>query len=143
MSFCRNCGQSLYENAKFCPKCGTLCAEEVYSEPEPESEPVYTEAPLPAVIRYGGGTNGLAVAGFICAFFFPFIGLVLSIVALSGAKTTEYDKPLKGLATWGVVISAVLLVIRIIVIAAAGLVLIPILLRLLSQFVSHIGSIAQ
>lgn len=50
-------------------------------------------------------TNGLAVAGFVLAFFIPLVGLVLSIVGLSQTKKRKQKG--EGLAIAGIVISSV------------------------------------
>ena len=162
MSYCRNCGYCLDEGAKFCPNCGTAVAFDadktagaapIYEEPvreeplheEPLHEEPFHEEPLreepvhaaPAK-PYVYGTNGLSIAGFICAFFFPFVGLVLSIVALSNAKTGKYEKPLRGLATWGIIVSAIGLALRIVFGIVIGFVIIPLLANWLTKLIAYV-----
>ena len=65
-------------------------------------------------------TNGMAVAGFVCALATTFtgisaiLGLIFSIVGLSQIKKTGEDG--RGLAIAGIIISSVLMFIGIIVI---------------------------
>jgi hypothetical protein len=58
-------------------------------------------------------TNGMAIAGFVLAFFFSPLGLVFSILALSqiAARPTEAGR---GLAIAGVIISLATMAIAII-----------------------------
>ncbi|NEG69800.1 DUF4190 domain-containing protein [Bifidobacterium choloepi] len=59
----------------------------------------------PPVPQYPNRWNGMAIAGFICSFFFAIVGLVLSIVGLVQVnKTRERGR---GLAIAGICISAV------------------------------------
>ena len=55
---CKKCGAQLDNNATVCPQCGV----------PPEN---YSTA----------GDAGLLVVGFVCAFVFPVLGLVLGVVA--------------------------------------------------------------
>ncbi len=50
-------------------------------------------------------TNGLAIAGFVLAFFMPLVGLVLSIVGLTQIKKRHQNG--EGLAIAGIVISSI------------------------------------
>ena len=52
---------------------------------------------------YQEQSNGLAVGGFICSFFFSLIGLILSIMGLK--KANQIGGKGKGLAIAGIVIS--------------------------------------
>lgn len=52
---------------------------------------------------YQEQSNGLAVGGFICSFFFALIGLILSIMGLK--KANQIGGKGKGLAIAGIVIS--------------------------------------
>ncbi|HYE19513.1 MAG TPA: GYF domain-containing protein [Tepidisphaeraceae bacterium] len=56
--------------------------------------------------RMGQSQQGLAIAGFVCAFLIPLLGLIFSCVALSGMSRNRNDEG-KGLATAGLVISIV------------------------------------
>lgn len=69
-----------------------------------------------------GKINGFAIAGFICAFVFPFIGLGLSIAAACHASF-YHVRPLKGLARAGIIISAILSVLHFAMFLFASLIL--------------------
>ena len=56
-------------------------------------------------------TNSLAIWGLVLAFFFPIIGLILSIVAKSQIKKTGEGG--SGLATGGIIVSIVLIIFQI------------------------------
>ena len=108
--YCRKCGAQIDDDATFCQYCGTSTSDTAI-RPEYYVPPVnsggYTAPPQ---------TNGCAIAGFILAFFMPFIGFILSIVGISKAKK-EYHGSGKGLAIAGLVISLILLLVYILVIA--------------------------
>jgi hypothetical protein len=65
----------------------------------------------------GGGTPGIVIAGLICAFLCPLVGLILSIIGRGKAKEAGSGV---GLATAGIIISAVFIVISIIANIAAA-----------------------
>jgi hypothetical protein len=58
-------------------------------------------------------TNGLAIAGFVCSFLIPLIGLILSIIGLKKSKELNDGK---GLSTAGIIISSIGLFFQVIVI---------------------------
>ena len=90
--FCKNCGQTIDDNADFCIHCGT------------------------AVNRSQQGnnqTNTVALVGFVLSFFITISGLICSIIGL--IKSNEYGGNGKGLAIAGIVISAVSMIIGIII----------------------------
>ena len=64
--------------------------------------------------------NGLAIAGFVCSFFFSVIGLVLSIIGFTQinktAKETGVEPKGKGLALAGIIISGVALAFQVLLI---------------------------
>jgi hypothetical protein len=51
-------------------------------------------------------TNGLAIAGFVCAFLLSLVGLILSIIALNQINKSNGMQKGKGLAIAGIVIGA-------------------------------------
>ncbi len=59
-----------------------------------------------------GKTPGIVIAGLICAFLCPLIGLILSIIGRSKAKEAGAGE---GLATAGIIISIVIMVLGLIV----------------------------
>lgn len=60
--FCKNCGKEVGE-AAVCPHCGAAVTAAV----QPQS-------------------NGMAVAGFVCSFLFPFLGWIFGGIGLSRSK---------------------------------------------------------
>lgn len=121
MSYCKFCGSRLEEEALFCPGCGASRADAI-DEPVRAAEPEVLPAPMaetpaqavsPAPFR---GMNGFAIAGFAAAFSVPLAGLILSIIALSRAKSGEYKNPMRPLATWGIIMSIVMMVLIVVII---------------------------
>jgi len=87
--YCSNCGAEQNDGGRFCSNCGNQ---------------------LNGVVTYNNNnngtyayTNGAAIAGFICSFFFTIIGLILSIIGISEAN--KHDGTGKGLAIAGLIIS--------------------------------------
>lgn len=62
----------------------------------PYGQPAYTPRPK---------TNGLAIAGFICAFLISLVGLILSIIALVQINNSNGMQKGKGLAIAGIIIA--------------------------------------
>ena len=63
--------------------------------------------------QYGNGYspepttwNGLCIAGFVCSFLVPIVGLILSIIALTQINRTGEKS--RGMAIAGIVISVVI-----------------------------------
>lgn len=67
---CKKCGAQLDNNATVCPQCGV--PTENYSRT---------------------GDAGLLVVGFVCAFIFPVLGLILGVVARKRADSTSRYAP--------------------------------------------------
>ena len=65
--FCRNCGQKIEDDAKFCPICGAKQEEEGFSAPDRKES---------CRSVYDSSSDGYA---FLC-FLFPIIGLLLFLV---------------------------------------------------------------
>jgi hypothetical protein len=61
-----------------------------------------------SVTPTGPSSQGMAIAGFVCSIVFPLLGLIFSLIALSGMKKNRNDEG-KGLATAGLIISIILL----------------------------------
>ncbi|MBR5950005.1 MAG: hypothetical protein IKZ87_01065 [Actinomycetaceae bacterium] len=61
-------------------------------------------------------TNGMAIAGLICAFLFTPAGLILSIIGLN--KSKELNGEGRGMSIAGIIISAIGIVLGIIYIIA-------------------------
>ena len=87
--FCGNCGSKMDSDASFCTNCGTSNSGVVKSNVTSDENFV----------------NGFAIAGFICAFLFALVGLILSIVGLN--KANENNGSGKGLAIAGIIIAAI------------------------------------
>lgn len=97
---------------------------DLYTPPEPEqpngqyTDPQYANAPqqptqqesLPVdpTEQTNHGYDGFTVAGLICSFFFPVVGLILSIIGLNRVKRN--GKKSKTFAILGIIIGAVLTV---------------------------------
>lgn len=92
MKYCRNCGNQMEDSEFVCPHCG-----------------MREEVPAPPV----SSTNAMAVAGFVCAFFMPLLGLIFSIIGL--VKVKEYHSG-KGFAIAGIVISALIWLMSLVLI---------------------------
>ena len=97
--FCGNCGSKMDSDASFCTNCGSSGNAEV------KAAPVANES-------NGQTVNGMAKAGFILSFFVPALGLIFSIIGLNKAKQLSGNG--KGLATAGLILSIIWLVIAIV-----------------------------
>lgn len=69
-----------------------------------------------AAVQTGKKTNGMAIAGFVCSFFFALLGLIFSIIGMQQCK--ERGDNGYGLAKAGMIISIVWMAIVIIVAVA-------------------------
>ena len=96
--FCKNCGKEINDNAVVCPFCGVATGKGPVS-------------------GSGSKTNGMAIAGFVLAFFFSLLGLIFSVIGLR--KSDECGSG-RGLAIAGIVLSIVGMVGYIIIIASAA-----------------------
>ena len=134
--FCSNCGTNLPDGTAFCPSCGRSqdSASPVQNSNENSFAPDYT-APAANLQQPAPGqpyaqqpyyppvnsipTNGLATAGFVLGLVGLFtcgvtsiIGLILSIVGLVQSGK-HLSKPGKGLAIAGIITSAVVVVLSL------------------------------
>ena len=113
--FCSNCGQKLDDNAVTCPNCGaeTGVSPAVGAEKPAEQagEPRQQQAQQYQPPRESE-SNGYAIAGLICAFFIPILGLIFSCIGLNRSKKMNGEG--KGLSIAGIVISVLAIVIIII-----------------------------
>lgn len=99
--YCKNCGNQIDDNAVVCIHCGHA------TENQQASQSVQT--------TNSGESNTIAIVGFVFAFLFPLVGLICSIIGLK--KSKELGGAQKGLATAGIVVSVIIMIIEIIVIA--------------------------
>lgn len=106
MNHCPNCGTSA-GGAAFCGNCGTSMNSSV-QQPSPQPQPMYARPPI-----QNTGTSGLAIGGFIAAFFVPFVGVILGGVALSSISKTGQKG--RGLAIAAIVIGLLISVIYLFV----------------------------
>lgn len=90
--FCKNCGKEIDDKAVVCPYCGVLQDKSLAHSKQP--------------------TNTLAIVGFVLSFFIAIAGLICSI--LGRKRANELGGNGKGLATAGIVISIVSMVISFI-----------------------------
>jgi len=78
--------------------------------------PPVSPAPVPVqpgnTVAVQSETNGLALAGFICSFFFPVVGVVLSAIGLGKANRSA-SRSGRGFAIAGLAISIVFLAIAL------------------------------
>lgn len=95
--FCKKCGKEIRDDAIVCPYCGVQVGN--FSTPTPK-------------------TNVLAIVGFIFAFLMPIVGLICSIIGKS--KVDECGGNGKELATAGIVISIITIVLYVIIVIASA-----------------------
>ena len=127
MNTCKYCFTAIPDDAAFCPGCGAE-RNDALNRPQRASaqgqaapeQPVYetpvyeqTGQPVPPADTGMRDTNGFSIAAFICAFFVPVAGIVLSIIAMVQANSNAYVRPLKGLAIWALVLSILNIIFRI------------------------------
>ncbi len=91
--FCKNCGQTIDNNADFCNHCGAAVNKQVQQQESNE-------------------TNTIAIVGFVLSFFITIAGLICSIIGL--VKSNEYGGKGKGLAIAGIIISVVFMILSIV-----------------------------
>ncbi|RYQ12146.1 peptidyl-prolyl cis-trans isomerase [Bifidobacterium pseudolongum subsp. globosum] len=108
--------------------------EHGYVGQQPYTPPVYGQAQQPYGESYAGQQpygqpyaqqpayypqdrwNGMAIAGFVCSFFFSIVGLVLSIIGYNQTKKTGEKG--KELALAGIIISGLSIVMTVVMIIA-------------------------
>lgn len=96
--FCKNCGKEIDDRAVVCPHCGVLTTQENGSV-------------------QSGGTNVLAIVGFILSFFIALAGLICSIIGYKNAP--QYGGKGKSMALAGIIISIVSMVLAFIIFSTA------------------------
>jgi hypothetical protein len=111
MAFCPRCAAPNIDTAAACAACGAPLS----------AAPAAPGAPPPMNQQFAGAnamavrTNGLAIAGFICAFLCALPGLIMSIIAYNQCKSSGGQLKGEGLALAGIIISGVMILISIIV----------------------------
>lgn len=97
---CPTCGAQNLPNSAFCSQCAT----NLMLPPG--------LAGMPALVA--PRTSGLAIAGFVLAFFGGLLGLIFSIIAYVECKRSNGAVGGKGLAKAGIVISIVMMTLTIV-----------------------------
>lgn len=82
MKYCSNCGKEVDDKAVICPNCG--CRIDDFSART--------------------SLSTLSIIGFIFAFLFPLVGLIISIIAHSNAKK-EFDERSRRFSKAGIIIA--------------------------------------
>ncbi len=90
MKYCIRCGSTILDEAVICPYCG--CAQGTQKREE---------------------TNGMAIAGFVCSFLIPLLGLIFGGIGLKTANKTGNGR---GLSIAAIVISTLSLTVFFIMI---------------------------
>ncbi len=114
MAFCPRCAAPNIDTAVTCAACGSpLSAAPGVGPGAPP--PLTGGAPIDVQPRM----NGLAIAGFICAFLCGLLGLILSIVAYNQCKKSNGTLKGEGFALAGIIIAIVNMVLGAIIRVAA------------------------
>ena len=138
--YCVNCGKELSDEAKSCPYCGAEVNGAPIQEYDPmedlmglDEEPMLEEKPVQELVQepvaqveqepvaqqstqtpMQSASNGFAIAGFVCSFFVPILGIIFGAIGLSRSK--KLNKKGFGLAVAALCISIVTIVLNIFVI---------------------------
>ncbi len=115
MKYCSHCGKQVLDDAIICPGCGCSVqygnmGNDGFSKGNNMNSAPQNQVP-PIVDTY----SGLSIGGLILAFFEPLIGLILSIIAHNEAKRTGSQKS-RSMSTAGIIISAVIMALCVLVI---------------------------
>lgn len=97
MKYRIRCGSTILDEAVICPHCG--CAQGTQKREE---------------------TNGMAIAGFVCSFLIPLLGLIFGAI---GLKTANNIGNGRGLSIAAIVISILSISVYFIIILSMMLVL--------------------
>ena len=96
--FCPKCGKDIRDDSVVCPYCGTQVGMPVQQQPT--------------------RSNTVAIVGFVFAFLIPLVGLICSIIGKS--KVDECGGNGKELATAGIVISIITIVLYVIIVIVSA-----------------------
>jgi len=118
MAFCGRCAAPNVDSAVTCAACGaplqaSAAPDAQAGAPTGAPPPAYYAGYAPA-----GRMNGLAIAGFVCAFLCWPAGIIMSIIAYNQCKANPEELRGQGFALAGIIISAIGAVLGIIQIAA-------------------------
>lgn len=107
MKYCRSCGCEIPGDALFCPSCGcNLRNEGAFGQDTAGQGAQYTYNDAPYFD--GDKYSVMSILGFIFAFIFPVVGLILSIIAYNETKTVFSPKS-RNFSKSGIIVSAVIL----------------------------------
>ena len=102
---CPKCGNVAPPNAAFCAVCGSNFAPgPMGAQPPMMGQPPMYQQPMMMMPQR---TSGMAIAGFVCAFFCSILGLIFSIMGHNEVKRSNGQVGGGGLAIAGIVISIV------------------------------------
>jgi type IV pilus assembly protein PilA len=128
---CRNCAQSIADDAQFCPSCGRGFAMSGAPSPTGFGMPNSTQIP-PAYPTYAQ-TSGKAIASLVCGILFFFLPAAIAAIVLGHISYSEIKRSLGRLQGRGMALAGMILgytgiaVVPIVLIIAA--IAIPNLLR--------------
>ena len=127
MKICPNCSAELNDNAKFCSICGAAITGDQKSEEKTAEQTAWEQRAAYSQNGYSRqatdqayplSTNGFAIAGFVCAFILPILGIIFSAIAMK--QIDERKEGGKGLAVAGLVISIVWIGIMLIILMSGA-----------------------
>jgi len=111
---CPQCGKSSPDGSRFCLHCGTALTQAPAGAPAAPSAGVPPSAAVPAAPAQTSGkaiaSLVLGLSGLLCGIA-AIVGLIFGIVALNDIKKSGGRLEGRGLATAGIVVSAVLLIV--------------------------------
>ena len=113
--YCQRCGAKLPEGKKFCADCGASVDRfnnQNNANGRQETNTcdlfnAYYDNP-----KNSSGANGMAIAGFVCSFFFPILGWIFGGIGLS--RSFKSDGKGRGFSIAAIAISSALFVIGLI-----------------------------
>jgi uncharacterized membrane protein YvbJ len=121
MAFCKNCGNELPNDAKFCTSCGAPAQENETVKATPVvNETVYTETPAPKerTLNVGMLVFSIINIALCCGVVFGIISLIMTILA-KNADTDESErsklKTAKILNIIGIIITSVYVLLYVVI----------------------------
>ena len=126
MAFCKNCGNELPDDAKFCTSCGPPAQENETVEATPVvNETVYTETPAPKERTLNVGMLVFSIINTaLCCQVFGIIAIIMTILARTAdTDETEHSrlKTAKTLNILGVILGFVISVAYFVFVVIFGL----------------------
>ena len=93
--FCEKCGEEINEQAIVCPKCGCATSNFIAQNR----------------VNQDQDKNGIAIAGFVCAFFVPILGWIFGGVGL--ARANKRNGKFKGFSIAAIAIASVMFFVNL------------------------------